>query len=198
MNIESFLSSYGEDFRVEREGQVISTVEGVRHKEKKNIDFRPNTDVRPGDWLLSKADKRYYVLDTDTQPGFNRETFSLVASYQTETQHAQAADRTPPQPSQEFTFYGPAYGMFGSQQDFTFDQVIHDLDRKIEELGGEDKEELRQMAEEVKRVLESQDSISRSKFSKWSELASKHLPWITGPLGSLLVNYAFGAPPRSG
>jgi hypothetical protein len=97
-------------------------------------------------------------------------------------------------PMQQYTFHGPAYGVFGSQQDFTFEQVIHDLDRQIEERGGEDKEELHRMAAEIREVLKSQNSISRSKFQRWSELANKHFPWLMGPLGSLLVNYAFGPP----
>jgi hypothetical protein len=96
------------------------------------------------------------------------------------------------QPTQQFTFNAPAYGIFGSQQDFTFEQVIHDLDRQVEEHGGEDKEELRQMVAEIRRVLETQDSIGRSRFQRWSELANKHFPWLMGPLGSLLVNYTFG------
>jgi len=97
-----------------------------------------------------------------------------------------------PQPTQQFTFNAPAYGVFGSQRDFTFEQVIHDLDRQVVEHGGEDKEALRLMVEEIRRVLETQDSISKGKFERWSELANKHAPWLLGPLGSLLVNYAFG------
>jgi hypothetical protein len=101
-------------------------------------------------------------------------------------------NKAEPQPMQQFTFNAPAYGVFGSQQDFTFEQVIGDLDREIEEHGGEDKEELRQMVAEIRRVLETQDRISKGKFERWSELANKHAPWLLGPLGSLLVNYAFG------
>ena len=50
------------------------------------------------------------------------------------------------------------------------------------------------MLTEVRETLESQDSISRSKFERWSEMANKHAPWLLGPLGSLLINYAFGIP----
>jgi hypothetical protein len=39
-----------------------------------------------------------------------------------------------------------------------------------------------------------ENSISRSKFQRWSMLANKHFPWLMGPLGSLLINYAFGVP----
>jgi len=95
------------------------------------------------------------------------------------------------QPSQQFIFNAAAYGIFGSQQHFAFEQVIGDLDRQIEEKGGEDKEELREMVEEIRQTLESQDSITRSKFERWSELANKHAPWLLGPLGNLLINYVF-------
>jgi hypothetical protein len=85
--------------------------------------------------------------------------------------------------------------VFGSQQDFKFEQVIHDLDRQIEEHGGENKEELQLMVAEIREVLETQDSsISRSKFQRWSMLANKHFPWLMEPLGSLLINYAFVVP----
>ena len=50
------------------------------------------------------------------------------------------------------------------------------------------------MVEEIRGTLESQDSITRSKFEEWSELANKHAPWLLGPLGTLFINYAFGAP----
>lgn len=99
-----------------------------------------------------------------------------------------------PPPTQQFTFNAPAYGAFGSQQNFTFEQVIQDLDRQIQENGEDNKEELREMMEEIRQTLESQDSINRSKFEKWSELVHKHMPWLTGPLGALLIKYGFGLP----
>ena len=40
------------------------------------------------------------------------------------------------QPTQQFTFNAPAYGVFGSQRDFRFEQVVGDLERQIEEHGG--------------------------------------------------------------
>jgi hypothetical protein len=103
-------------------------------------------------------------------------------------------EESPQQPSQQFSFNAPAYGMFGSQQHFTFEQVVKDLDRQIEENGGEDKEELREMVAEIQQTLESQDSITRNKFEKWSDLAHKHMPWLLGPMGTLLIKYVSGAP----
>ncbi len=96
------------------------------------------------------------------------------------------------QPTQQFTFNAPAYGVFGSQRDFQFEQVVGDLERQIEDHGGEDREQLQEMVEEIRATLEGQDSISRSKFEKWSALANEHAPWLLGPLGTLFVHYAFG------
>lgn len=98
------------------------------------------------------------------------------------------------QPTQQFIFNASAYGAFGNQHHFQFEQVIGDLDRQIEEHGGDDKDELRKMVEEIQGTLESQDSITRSKFEKWSELANEHAPWLLGPLGTLFINYVFGTP----
>ena len=98
------------------------------------------------------------------------------------------------QSTQQFTFNAPAYGVFGSQRDFRFEQIVGDLERQVEEHGGEDKEALREMVEEIQGTLESQDSITRGKFEEWSELANKHAPWLLGPLGTLFINYVFGAP----
>src|SRR5688500_1169952 len=118
MKIDDFMRLGGENFRVEREGQEVSTAEGIRDKSTKEIRFRPDADVRAEDWLVAETDRRYYVLETDFEQGFDHETLALVVSYQTETQHATASDQTPPQPTQQFTFHAPAYGIFGSQQDF--------------------------------------------------------------------------------
>lgn len=100
----------------------------------------------------------------------------------------------PEQATNKFTFNAPAYGMFGSQQYFTFEQIVQDFDRQIEEHGGEDKEELREMVAEIQQTLESQDSITRTKFEKWSDLAHKHMPWLLEPMGTLFIKYLFGTP----
>lgn len=119
---------------------------------------------------------------------------TIHVKYETEAQEERRRAEREQRGSQQFTFHAPAYGIFGSQQDFTFEQVIHDLDRRIEERGEDDKQELHRMVAEIREVLETQDSISKGTFERWSELANKHAPWLLGPLGSLLVNYAFGVP----
>lgn len=188
---ERMMDMGGEVFSIERNGEEKLSAKGLRSREEREVKFYPGTDVQPGDWLITRAGKRLYVHDTDVFY-VNQDPFAQQAFYRTEAEH-EAAQR-PSEPSQSFVFHGPAQGIFGSQQDFSFEQVIGDLDRQIEEKGGEDKEELHRMLEEIRETLQSQDSISRSKFEGWSEMANKHAPWLLGPLGSLLINYAFGIP----
>lgn len=96
-----------------------------------------------------------------------------------------------PTPSQHFNFHGDARGNFGSTNS-SYNEISTEADRAIEKNGGEDKEELRRMMSEIKAALESQDSIPRSKFEKWSELANKHFSWLLVPMGTLLTKYMFG------
>lgn len=183
-------AEYKEPFTRERE-DTSAPLEGIRSGQEQ-VFFEPGTDVCKGDWLIAGAsDKKFYVRDTDVQMAEGH-PIMLKAFIQTEDERQSAARE--PQPTQQIIFNAPAYGMFGSQQHFKFEQVIQDLDRQIEEQGGEDKEALQEMIAEIRGTLETQDSISRSKFEKWSELANKHAPWLLGPLGSLFINYVFGVP----
>lgn len=178
-------------FTVERGGDAFPLT-GIR-PQKDRVFFDAGADVRVGDWLVvGQSGKRLYVRDTDMQRGLEAHEPHIVIAYvQTEAERRDV--KREQQPTQNFIFNAPSTGMYGSQQNFTFHQVVRDLDRQIEEHGGEDKEELAEMLAEIEEALESQDSISRGKFVRWSELANKHAPWLLGPLGSLAVNYMFRA-----
>jgi hypothetical protein len=172
-----------------RGGERIGEVEGVKRSGQK-INFG-DVEVFKGDWL-EDVRARAWLYVTDVHRSKLRNRVVVQVTYETAAQEERRRAEQEQRATQEFTFHAPAYGVFGSQQDFTFDQVIHELDRQIDERGGDDTEELRQMVAEIQQVLETQDSISRSQFQRWSELANKHFPWLMGPLGSLLVNYTFG------
>ncbi len=191
-SIREFFDLGGEQFEIWREDEVKFELTGIRDRKKREIQFEPDAGVKEGDIAMAlNSGERFFVTEVDTQAGHGGNPFALIASYQTETSRRSASQ----QPStQSFVFHAPAYGIFGSQQSFQFEQVIRDLDRQIEEHGGEDKEELQEMAAEIRETLEQQDSIPRSKFERWSELANKHIPWLLGPLGTLLLSYVFGTP----
>ena len=77
------------------------------------------------------------------------------------------------------------------QNTFTFG----DLDRLIEEHGGEDRAALREMVRELKDHLEEHDTLSRGWLRDWlvrhSLMLNQHA-WITQPLAVLLLSW--GAP----
>lgn len=179
-------------FEVRRDDETRFELLGIRERAKREIRFEPDVDVQEGDIVIAlDSGNRFIVTEVDMQPGFEGRPYALIVTYQTEADR-RSAEREP-HPTQQFNFHAPAYGMFGSQQHFNkFEQVIQDLEGQIEERGGDDKEALREMVQEIQETLESQDSISRGKFERWSELANKHAPWLLGPLGSLFINYSFG------
>jgi hypothetical protein len=190
MNLEPFMRISGEDFRVDRGGELF-VVEGIMIREKQKVQFRPKTDVRPGDWLIAGSGKRYYVYDTDVHI-FQRKPHAIVASYRTEAEQERALDPPEATRSQVFNLYGNAYGsVFGNQQNVTLEQTFtfEELDRQIEERGGDDAEVLREMVEEIRLTLEGQDSLSRGRLVQFSELLNRHA-WITGPVAQMLLLYS--------
>jgi hypothetical protein len=160
----------GQPFVVHRDRERVGEIEGIKDQGTLILE-NPGVEVFVGDRLEDVRARAWLHVTDVTHNELTNHTIIQI-QYETDQQ-------------------------LGSQQGFTFDQVIYDLGRKIEELGGEDKAELQEMIAEIRGVLESQDSISRSKFARWSALANKHFPWLTGPLGALLVNYTF-APPSAG
>ncbi len=180
----------GEDFRVER-GDELFVAEGIMNRERKEIRFRPKTGVRPGDWLIAGSGKRYYIHETDVQT-FQRKPLAIVASYRTQAE--QERELSPPElpQSQVFNVYGNAYGsVFGNQQNVRLEQTFtfEELERQIEERGGEDADALKEMVAAIRGTLESQDSLSRGRLAEFSELLNRHA-WITGPIAQMLLLYS--------
>lgn len=190
VNISDFMDVASETLRVER-GDEMFTVEGIRSHDKREVKFKPGTDVRPGDWLKADSGKRFYVCETDVRM-FERRPFALLASYQTETEYEAA--QFPPQPqAPTFNILGDSYGsVIGTQQNaqvlqptFTFGDLEQEIDRR----GGEDTEALQEMVSEIRATLESQDNLNRGWLLRWSELINRH-QWITGAIAQLLLVYA--------
>src|SRR5215204_4880626 len=75
-----------------------------------------------------------------------------------------------PSPTQSNTYYlyGDNYGSnVGTHQNAQINRptfTIGELDQKIEELGGEDTEALKEMMREIHATLEQQDSLSRGRL----------------------------------
>ena len=192
MNLKQFMRMGGEKLQVRR-GEGNHETEGIKTHSNREIKFYPGTDIERGDWVLSVASgDTVRVLDTHTLM-HNQRPFALIAKYETEAEHK---EQTAAKPSEGgfpvFNIFGPTYGSaIGTQSHVEFHQTFDfgELEAEIEERGGEDVEALKEMVEEIRRVLETQDSISRGRFLEFSELLNRHA-WVTGPIAQLLMVYA--------
>jgi hypothetical protein len=200
MKIDRSMRLGGENFRIER-GNETFVAEGIKNRNSKEVQFRPSTDVRPGDWLLDDSGRRFYVYETDTTK-MRGQSVALVASYQTESEHEAA--RAPAAPAPNVTFHvGNAYNsIFGTQQhaemsnvSFDFRTVQAELDQAEEEIerrGGSDEAELRELIAEVRALHESDEPVDRGHFAKYLGVIQRN-GWIAGPIAGTLLSVFTGA-----
>jgi hypothetical protein len=91
-----------------------------------------------------------------------------------------------------FQFYGAVQGsVIGTHNTAeltnTFD--FRAIEQRIEEEGGEDKEELRQALAQVQRLLERGEYLDRGALSRFSGVMEKH-SWFTGSVMQALLGFA--------
>lgn len=98
----------------------------------------------------------------------------------------------PPEAGSTFQFYGNVQGsVVGTHNTAeltnTFDS--RSIEQRIEEEGGEDKEELRRALAQVERLLERGEYLERGALSQFSGTMEKH-SWFTGAVAQGLVGFA--------
>lgn len=182
----------GEKLQV-RHGEEVFETEGIKTHEKREIKFYPKTSIGRGDWVLSvDSEDTVRIIEWHTQV-YDQKPFALVAKYETKAEYEERIAAKPSgSGSPVFNIFGPTYGSaIGTQSRVEFHQTFdfRELEAEIDERGGEDIDALKEMVREIKRVLETQDSIGRGRFVEFSELMNRHA-WITGPIAQLLMVYA--------
>lgn len=203
MKIDRFMQLGGETFRVER-GDEMFVAQGIKDRDKKEVQFKPGTDVRPEDWLRDDAGKRFYVHDADVQR-MRGQPFALIASYLTEAEYEVAqSSRQQQAPAPNVTFnVQNAYGsIFGTQQhaemnyvSFDFSTVEAELDHAEEEIerrGGPDAAELKELIAEIRALHESGEPLDKGRLAKYLEVIQKN-GWIAGPVAGTLLSIIVGA-----
>ncbi len=126
--------------------------------------------------------------------------FSRNASYETEAEHDRRIATTP-QPGPTIHIAGNVYaspistsgGHIEMQNFFTFG----DLDRLIEERGGEERAALHEIAQELRLQLEEHDSLSKGWLGEWlarNSVILNHHAWILSPLATLFLTWGSGRP----
>ncbi|OAB32705.1 hypothetical protein PMSD_17195 [Paenibacillus macquariensis subsp. defensor] len=140
--------------------------------------------------LLSNGlSESYLILDR----GFYDRTLGMPAHYQMKVKKESAIDLEKSS-SMHFnigTVYGSNIGTQGSayvENVFNFERV----DQMIEEKGGEEKEELRKMIDEIRELFEDSEKVKKGSLSKFSGLMEKH-SWISGAIAQLGLGFLTGS-----
>jgi DNA-binding PadR family transcriptional regulator len=102
-------------------------------------------------------------------------------------------NRREPQPSvtttfnMSGTFYQAAVGTHNTNT-FTGDLDFSRVERRIEEEGGADKEELRELVAEMRELLESGETLEKGRLARFNDKL-KEYPWLAGPVAGWLLNF---------
>jgi hypothetical protein len=72
---------------------------------------------------------------------------------------------------------------------------ISQVEKEIEQRGGEDKEELKKMMAEIQEMFEDSEKMKKGSLSKFSEMMQKH-SWITSSIAKMGLDFLMGAVKR--
>jgi DNA-binding PadR family transcriptional regulator len=86
------------------------------------------------------------------------------------------------------TFYQAAVGTHNTNT-FSGDLDFAAVERRIEEEGGADKEELHELVQEVRELLESGQMLNKGRLARFNDKL-KEVPWLAGPVAGWLLNFA--------
>lgn len=154
---------------------------------------------------LDMRDTEQYedVVSYWVQQGYiKRFTEAMVKITASGMRHVEEGEKESPQPGPTINIEGSVYaspiltsgGHIEMQNTFTFGE----LDRLIEERGGEDRDELHRIAQELRQHLEENDTVSKGWLGTWlvrhSLMLNEHA-WIVQPLAVLLLTWGTGQPP---
>ena len=100
-----------------------------------------------------------------------------------------------PQPQQNISNVFNMSGNFsqtavGTHNTNTFegDLDFSTVERRIEEDGGTDKEELRELVAEVRELLENGQTLEKGRLARFNDKL-KEYPWLAGPVAGWLLNF---------
>jgi DNA-binding PadR family transcriptional regulator len=85
------------------------------------------------------------------------------------------------------TFYQAAVGTHNTNT-FEGDLDFSTVERRIEEDGGADKEELRELVAEVRELLESGPTLDKGRLARFNDKL-KQYPWLADPVAGWLLNF---------
>lgn len=148
--------------------------------------------IEEGDRLLRRLPngltESYIVLDR----GFRSKNEDLPERYKVKVKKESAIE-SEKVPHIQFNIQNANGSNIGTQGTAHIENTFNfgEVDQIIEEKGGEEKEELRDMIKEIKELFEDSEKIKKNSLSKFSELMEKH-SWISGTVAQMGLGFLTG------
>lgn len=185
---EEFIEMNGIMFKVERNGSVIAELKGRQQIEdktlRKYVGFFVNSDVKPGDWIISPYNERLYIMDTSVGTGIDGPS-ELKAYFQTLVEH-----NSKPKPQSTVFNIGTANNsVIGNQSHFTMNVTasLQEARNQIDSSDSDDKEELQKIIDLLENVVNNQVPMNPGMLARFSALMQRN-SWIISPVASAVLN----------
>ena len=191
MIFENCLRMHGLNMQIERDGEIIATVPGLPNREtatnRQYVGFRPKTDIKIDDVIITPANERLYVTETQAS-FFQKQQEEIKAFYMTEVEKKRKETE---QRQSNIYNIGTAYGsVIGSANTATinYQTNFQELRERAEAENAPDKEQVQKLVDLVEMIVNDQIPPQKGLLSKFSETMERH-SWITSAVASALVSW---------
>ena len=186
MDLRYFLNQHGIHYQIERNGNIISTLTGLKNQEshtsKAFIGFLPNSDIQKDDCLINPSGDRFVVVSTETDY-FKKQPFQLKAYYLTDTEYQKSF-------STVFNISNAYGSVIGTQANvaLNYNDSLDTARKLISESDSSDKEELQQIISLLEMVINNQVPAQKGLLSRFSDVMERN-SWITGSISGALLSW---------
>lgn len=191
MIFENFLKRHGIDMRIERNGEIISTIPGLPNREtstnRKYVGFRPGTDIKVDDVVITPANERLYITETQASY-FQKHQEEIKAFYMTEAEkHRKETEQRQSNVYNIGTAYGSVIGTANTAT-INYKTNFQELRERAELENAPDKEQVQKLIDLVEMIVNGQVPPQKGLLSRFSETMERH-SWITSAVASALVSW---------
>lgn len=196
MIFERFLRMHGLDMKIERNGEVIALIPGLPNRETSTnrayIGFRPETDIKIDDVVITPANERLYVIETQASY-FQKQQEEIKAFYLTEAEKKQRESE-----HRQSNIYniGTAYGsVIGTANTATinYQTSFQEMRELAAYESSPDREQLDKLIDLVEMIANGEVPAQKGLLSNFSATMERH-SWITSAVASALVSWLTQSP----
>ena len=187
---QMLLKQQGQLYKIERNSQTISTLDGLPNHEKSThkqyIGFTPGSDVMAGDCLINSVGERFYVKDTVTD-FFMQKPNQLKAFYLTENEFKNQQSASA---STVFNIENATGSVIGTQSvvNMNYQTTMQQLHEQVSACNSPDKEQLEKLISMLELITNDDVPAHKGILSKFSAVMERN-SWITGSIASAVVSW---------